>query len=263
MGLSKDIQIGMGNYGRAIQFIFKHKLFWAFLVPLALNILLLSSLLIWINELTDQSIDYMNGLIQADSWDFWGADFLKSTVNFLIGTLLYLFSFLVYAFVGGYIILIILSPLLSYISEKTEKIVSHKEFDFSWKQLFKDSWRGILIALRNFGIELLAMLVLFFVSFIPLIGLLTAPALFFISSYYYGFSFMDYTSERRRLGLKQSISFVKQKKGIALGNGIPFALCLLIPFVGVSLSAFVAIVSTVAATLSILKTEEKNEQIQF
>ena len=103
----------------------------------------------------------------------------------------------------------------------------------------------------------MAIIILFFVSFIPVVGLISTPLLFFISSYYYGFSFMDYTAERRKLTVKESIHFVKQNKGLAIGNGLPFALALLIPVIGVSLSGFIALISTVAATMAILKKEEK------
>ena len=68
---------------------------------------------------------------------------------------------------------------------------------------------------------------------------------------FYGFSFIDYTNERRRLSVKQSVAFIRQNKGVAVTNGAVFSLLLMIPFCGYSLAGFGAIISVVAATLAI------------
>ncbi len=255
MSLLKDISIGISSYGKAIEFIFRHKLQYAFLVPLALTIILLASGFSLVGELNDLLWTRLEEWWDPDSWEFWGADFLSGFLSVLIWLILRILFFLLYAFIGGYIILIIMAPLLAWLSEKTEAIILQTDYPFSWVQLFKDMWRGIVLAIRNFFIEILAMIILFFLSFVPLIGFATAPALFLISAYFYGFSFMDYTSERRKLKIKESVDFVKQNKGLAIANGGVFALVLLIPFIGVSLAGFLSIVSTVAASISILKKE--------
>ena len=121
--------------------------------------------------------------------------------------------------------------------------------------------RGIIIAIRNFALEMLAIVLLFFLSFVPVIGLLSTPILFVVSSYFYGFSFLDYTAERRRLKLKESIFFINRNKGLVITNGSLFAGALLIPIIGVSLSGFLAIISTVAATISILEKEKSEGTI--
>ena len=256
MTFLKDVQIGFSSYGKAIDFIFKNKLAWFFLVPIALNIILFLIGYNFISELTEQAVTLFQLAWEPDSWDFFGADFLAGTVNFFIWLVLRLFFFLIFAFTGGYIILILMSPILAYLSEKTEKIVLGTDVPFSWLQLFKDMWRGIVLAIRNFFIEIGAMVLLFFLSFVPVLGLVSTPLLFLISSYFYGFSFLDYTCERRRLKVKDSIHFVRRNKGLAIANGALFALALLIPIIGVSLSGFLAIISTVAATLAVLKKEE-------
>jgi CysZ protein len=144
-----------------------------------------------------------------------------------------------------------MSPVFSYLSERTEKIKTGIDYPFSFIQLFKDILRGILIALRNFSIELILTILMFVLSFIPIIGWLAAIMLFFISAYFYGFSFMDYALERKQLNLKQSIRFMRENKGIVIANGFVFSLCLIIPFCGVSFSSFAAIVSVVSGTLAI------------
>ena len=43
---------------------------------------------------------------------------------------------------------------------------------------------------------------------------------------------MDYTLERH-LPYKESVDFIQKRRGFAIGNGIVFMLCLLIPFIGI------------------------------
>jgi CysZ protein len=261
MSLLKDIQFGIAGYSKAFSFIKKNHLRRFFLIPIVLNILLFAFGISFVNDLTSNTLDYFESWASPDSWEFWGAEFLASTIGFLVWLILKIFFFFLFAFLGGYIILILLSPLLAYISEKTEKIINQTDYPFSWPQLFKDMIRGIIIAIRNFAFEMIAIVVLFFLSFVPLVGLLSAPLLFIVSSYFYGFSFLDYTAERRKLKLKDSIFFIKRNKGLAITNGSLFAGALLIPLVGVSLSGFMAIISTVAATISILEKEKKEGTI--
>lgn len=260
MGFFKDLQIGISSYGKAVGFIFRHRLVWFFLFPILLNVLLFSVSYGLISEISESLIAYLKAAWETNNWNFWGGEFLAATINFTIWLILRILFFLIYAFIGGYLILLLLSPILAFLSEKTEKIILQSNHPFTWLQLFKDIWRGIRIALRNFMLELAAIILLFFISFIPVIGAISAPLLFVISAYYYGFSFIDYTAERRQLNIKESIHYVRKNSGLAIANGAPFALALLIPFIGVSLSGFLAIISTVAAALSIVKKEEKHPQ---
>ena len=68
------------------------------------------------------------------------------------------------------------------------------------------------------------------IGFIPVIGwLISFLGNFVISSYFYGFSFMDYTNERQRLSLKDSIAYISNNKGLAIGIGSVFVFCFFIP----------------------------------
>ena len=172
--------------------------------------------------------------------------------------------FISFAIFGGYIILILLSPLFSIISEKTEKTLSNKNLDypFNLKHIINDIIRGVGIALRNvlieFGIIILVFIIGLFLSFISWIG---AIFMFLVSAYFFGFSYMDYTNERNRLSIKESVSFMRKYKWVAIINGSLFALILFIPYIGIALSAFVAIISVIAGTVSmyeIKKFEDAN-----
>ena len=80
-----------------------------------------------------------------------------------------------------------------------------------------------------------------------------------VECYYFGFSMLDYSSERNKLSVSQSIDFIGRHKGLALGNGLIFYLMHMIPLVGWVLAPSYAVV---AATLSLL-TARKKQLIQL
>tara|TARA_Y100001934_G_scaffold206045_1_gene243636 strand:- start:165 stop:995 length:831 start_codon:yes stop_codon:yes gene_type:complete len=247
----QDIALGLNTYFRAIGFIFKYNLWGYFFVPIAINLLLFIFGIYGVGYLTDALQDYLLNLTTLDAAEFWGAEYLKSLMSGVIWIILKVVFFLSFTYLGGYMTLIIMSPFLALLSEKTEEILTGNHYPFNPDQLVRDIVRGVAIALRNMFIETGYVILAFILSFIPIINIAAQIALFFISSYFYGFSFIDYTNERRRLSVKQSVAFIRQNKGVAVTNGAVFSLLLMIPFCGYSLAGFGAIISVVAATLAI------------
>ena len=263
----KGITKGFTDFGPAISFIFKHNLAWFYLLPIVLNILLFMGSWTAISAFSDYLQQLISDAVSITNASFCCADLIMWIVNTSISLILHVLMFFVFAYTGGYIVVIILSPVLAYISEKTEKIITGNQYPFNPQQLMRDVIRGALIAMRNLGFELLIMLIFFIFSFVPFVGWLVALispfALFFVAAYFYGFSFVDYVSERRKYNVKESVQFVKQKRGLVIGNGMPFALVILVPYLGLLLSGFVAITSTVAAVISITDPDinESNKQL--
>jgi CysZ protein len=249
--MTKLQQIGLGikTYGQATGFIFRNKLGWTFLVPIVLNILLFIGGQALLSNLIDYSKDFLLGLINIDRSGIWGG-----ILGFFMAGLIEVLFFLVFVYVSGYVIIILMSPLLAYISEKTEEILTGKKYNTSIGQLLRDVLRGILIALRNLFLELFFMILAFLVGFVPVIGWLGAIVLFLISSYFYGFSFIDYINERKKLTIRESISVGRKYKWLAISNGAVFSFSLFIPFCGTFVSLFVSIVAVVAAALAMNKT---------
>ena len=250
MTFRKGFSLGIKSYSRACSFLKAHGLTWYFLFPLILNIILFGLGYASTANLSNKWFVYFTDWINMSSWDFWGSGFLSSTIEFFLFIMVRILFFLIFAYVGGYIVIIFLSPVFAILSEKVESILTGNEFPFVFNQFLKDIWRGVRLALRNLVIELMLTLVLFVLSFIPVVGFFTGITLFFISAYFYGFSFIDFSLERKRMNIKDSVAFVKTNKGLAIGNGTVFSLVLLIPFVGVMISSFLSIVSVTAATIA-------------
>ncbi len=148
----------------------------------------------------------------------------------------------------------IMSPVLALLSEKTEKILTGSDYPFKFMQLIKDIIRGNLIVIRNISIEILWTVLLFFIGYIPIIGYFAPIVLLMISFYFFGFSMIDYSSERHKLSIRESIKYVRKNKGFAIANGCIFYLLLLIPVLGLLVAPSYSIV---AATIGVEKIKNQ------
>ena len=259
MNFGKQLSVGFKGYFKALELLFSKGFMKYMLFPLLLNILIF-----WVgmSQITDLTVTARHAFIDwinLDSTHFFGSEFLKGALSGIITALIYVLFFISFAYLGGYIIIIILSPLFSVISEKTETVLAgHKiDYPFELKQFVKDIFRGTGIALRNVLFETGVMISVFIVglilSFVSWAGVIF---MFFISSYFYGFSYMDYSNERYKRNIKESVSFMRKYKWVAVVNGSLFALVLFIPYVGVALSAFVAVISVIAGTASMVELKK-------
>jgi len=252
----------IGMHGRALGFMINNGLLWYFLVPLVLIIGLIYGGMSSISYFTDLIIESFEDYITFEGFFSFLNVFITGFLSFFLRILMYL----TLSYFGGYIVIIIMSPFLAYVSEKTEEIETGKEYPFDLVQLLKDAFRGILLAIRNLLLEFAIMLLVYLLSFIipvigPLIGGLAGSIyLFLLSSYFYGFSFMDYALERKKLSVGQSVTYVRKRKGIAIGTGLIFSLLLFLPF-GAFITCFFAILSTVSATLMVL-SEDNREALE-
>lgn len=186
-----------------------------------------------------------------------GLQWIATTGNILIKLLLKVLYFFLFVAFGGYIILIVMSPVYSWLSERIEAHLTGREYPFCFRQWLSEVLRGILIALRNMFWQLLLSAVFFLCSFIPVIGVLAPLAIFFASAYFYGFSFVDYAIERKRLNVKQSVKYINRNAGVVTGIGTVFALALMIPWFSLIACSFVSIWAVVAGTIAVQEEEEK------
>lgn len=263
MTFKNGFSLGVKSYSKAYIFLRKHRLTWYFLFPLLLNILLFALGYASTVSLSTKWFVYISDWLNMDTWNFWGSGFISSAIQFFTHFIIRILFIIFFAYIGGYITIICLSPVFAILSEKIESILTGEEYPFNFNQFIKDIWRGIRLALRNLFIEILLTIALLIISFIPIIGIFTGLILFFISAYFYGFSFIDYSLERKRMSIKESVVFVKSNKGLAIGNGSVFSLILLIPFIGVLLSGFISIISLTAATIATSEAMINNKQNRY
>ncbi len=263
MKFIKEIALGLRSYKEALLFILNHGFLKYLIAPV-----LLFGILFYFGysfeslrhtaETSVETKDYSLGFI--------GRIWLLIKVQF--------FALLKFLFVDAvkYVVIILLSPLLAFISEKTEEVLTGNQYKFNLPQLIKDVKRGIGIALRMLVAEF-SLLYLIWKPICWLVGIdnftyeLVAVLIGF---YFYGFAYVDYINERLRFTIKESWTFMKNHAGLAFAIGGVYSLFYKVPSLiqtdntwlklfldnfGVLFAPFVAIV---AATIAMHKLVDLN-----
>ncbi len=202
--------------------------------------------LFW-NSSTD-FLDWLFNVVGIKSWlDSMNNSFLNYL--FITGTIIVRLILLFFYFsLFKFLFLIAGSPVFAYLSEKTESIIDGKEYPFNMKQLLTDIMRAVRLALRNTLWQTVYTISILLLALIPVVGWFSPLIAFMVECYYYGFSMLDYSAERHKLSPAQSISFITQRRGLAIGNGMVFFFMHLVPIIGWILAPAYAVI---AATLSL------------
>jgi len=250
----KEIIISVQSYMQAHQFIVKHRMWKWILIPgLVYALLFMGGIyLFWTSSNTAIEFILVQSGVKA-----WLDKMQESWINFLfiIGQIILRLVLLFFYFsLFKFLFLIIGSPLFAYLSEKTESIMEGREYNFHFLQFVKDIGRGVKIALRNLLWQTVYVVSILILSFIPLFGWIAPLVALMVECYYFGFSMLDYSSERNKLSASQSIEFIGRHKGLAIGNGMLFYLMHLVPFAGWLLAPSYAVI---AATISLLSARKK------
>lgn len=253
MNFFNDLILSIKSYAEAYRFIKKHSLwqyfFFPLLIGLALGIGAYLGIEILVDEVTTITTNWL--AFDADADDWWNIG--KGAIAFAAKYLVKIGLVLLYLTISKYVVLIVVSPVLALLSEKVDEIISGKSFPFDSDQFFRDVLRGIFMAIRNMCYEFGIIGFTLILSLIfPFLSPFTAAFLMLVEFYFYGFSLMDYTNERKRLKVRESVRYVRNNKGIAIGNGAIFSLIFLIPVLGVVIAP---VLGVVAATLAINKKE--------
>jgi CysZ protein len=129
---------------------------------------------------------------------------------------------------------------------------------FNWRQFRADIIRAIRIATGNFVIEYLIVALWFILALIiPYLSYATPVFMFCLGCYFYGFGMIDYVNERRRLNIAESVKFVREHSGLAIGNGVVFSAMFIIPYdIGV---IFAPVLAIIAATFAMHETVDLNK----
>ena len=176
-------------------------------------------------------IEYTTGIDLTQNSDLsdW-KEILKFSFQWGLIVIVYVFFWYVLSRYMKYVVLILLSPLFAYLSERTEEILTGKTYPFEFKQLVKDSIRGAGIATRNLLIETLFMAICSIISFFfPVVSPFTLTFLFLVNSYFMAFNFFDYVAERKRMNIQESIRYMRANFSTLMGFGVAYNLVSFVP----------------------------------
>jgi CysZ protein len=248
----KNIFIGLKAYAGAFQLISKLKLWKYFVIPILISVVTAVVIGLSAYGFSDNIGQFISKIWV---WE-WGKETFTTISEIFGGIIIIVLGLVLYK----HIIMALSAPFMSPVSEKIEAhllgensklIHQHRNTSFQ-EQL----WRGIKINLRNLFMELWLTAIILIISLIPVIGWFTSLLLFFIQAYYAGFGNMDYTLERH-FKYKESLTFVRKNRGIAIGNGIVFMLFLLIPVVGVILVLPLSVTAASTETVKLLNAQNR------
>jgi CysZ protein len=222
MKFFKHFALGIRSYWKAIGFIKTHKLYWYMPIPALLMLLIYyvgSQFASWQSDWSAEEGCLACGNMNETIWFL-----LKMLLSISIGLILMKFA--------KYIVVVLLSPMLSIISQVVEKKLTNNKYPFSLQQTLHDVKRGLRIAMRNVMWEYVFFLLILIVSALGWDEVHKSPFFyltFAIGFFYYGFSFIDYINERRRLDIDQSIHFIRNHRGLAIAIGSIYSIFILVP----------------------------------
>lgn len=250
---AREVFQGINSYFRSVTIISKYRM-WRFIVlPGILSILYIIVLIfLGVNYIADIS-SYFSGRYLPE---FLQNGFMEIILVFILWVVFLIVIFITYK----EFVLIFFSPVLTYLSEKVEKLVYNQDPpSFTLKSMFYEIFRGIALLIRNLFFMLLFTLISWLVIFIPIIGTIASPILILIvQSYYTGVGLADITLERKKYTVKQSIAFGRENKSRMMGLGLGFIIILMLPVIG---WFFAPGLGVIAATVTSLEIIDKGNNI--
>lgn len=268
MKFFSDFFKAIGNCFKAFSVLFEKGLWPYMFLFLGVWVLLWVLSIYGLFILADGISEYLSSLIDFNSipetghWLSFARPYLMGTFTFLIKLIFkFLFWFVSSTFLK-YVLLMILSPVFSLLSESADEKLTGNKYPFNFIQLLKDIVRGVSINLRNMLLEYFFIFICFIISIaFPPLFIVTTPFLLFLGWYYVGFSLLDYSCERHKYNASQSIQFIKQNRGTACGIGFVYSFFMALPFlpgsvIGIMFGPSIGVVGSTISFLEINKTTE-------
>lgn len=189
----------------------------------------------------------------------WFSNSFQSSVNWLIS-----FGSSIGDFMYKFIILSLFSPFNSLLSEKVDNSMTDSKFDGGVGLMIRNLFRTIAILAVSTGLYLITIFCWWLISKIIGLHALDSVVYFFISAYFIGFSFFDYSLERYDKGISRTLQFGFKNKITVLLSGLIFSLIYLIPKIGIIFAPFLVTLNSTLVFLQIenkLNTNQRNTNI--
>lgn len=261
---------GFVSFFKAFKIIFGTKLWQYIFYCLLLWILMIAVTFYFVGEMAESIKAWINEQMMLTSipdeghWLSWLKSFVNGYLGFLVSWIIKIAFWMISGTLMKYVTLILISPIMSLLSESVEEHITGKKYPFNFTQLLKDILRGVLINVRNMFIEYFFIAVGFFICLIfPPLSIVITPFLFLFGWYFIGFSMMDYSCERNKMGVIQSVRFVRKNKGIACGIGFCYAFFMGLPFIiGDALGMMIApVMAVTGSTIAFIEIQQKEKNV--
>ncbi len=245
----KALQIYWQSLGKTFNLLTKLNL-WLYLVPA----ILIGIIFYFFGSFFPKSIESVN-----QESNNWFSNAFRSSINWLLA-----FGASVGDFLYKFIILSLFSPFNSLLSEKVDNLVTDSKFDGGVRLMIKNLFRTIAILAVSTGLYLIVVFCWWVISSVLGLQALNPVVYFFISAYFIGFSFFDYSLERYDKGISSTLQFGFKNKITVLLSGLIFSLIYLIPKIGIIFAPFLVTLNSTLVYLQIekkLNTNQRNTNI--
>lgn len=207
--------IGLRSYQQAFKFILEKRYYWYVVFPaiLMLGIYLLGDFLL------KHQFSYEVKSLNDITW-------------YMVLLLIELSIAMMFMQFSKYLVVTILSPLLSFISLKTEYHLTENQYPFDWKEFVWQIRRGLVIVVRNMIWQYAIFLLIFLICTFFWDEVDRSPLYYItylVGFYYYGFSFLDYVNERKKMSVVNSIHLMKRYGALTFTIGMIYSLLILLP----------------------------------
>lgn len=221
--------LGFLAFFKGIQFSMLHFKKW-FLVPVFLWLIITVGLSFQLGNFLVPILNEWFGVTKQHA-DLTLIEVIKSGLKWGLVLFLQLLFWYVSSRFMKYLVLLLLSPMFAYLSQKTDEILTSKKYPFNLLQFLSDIKRGIIITLRNAFLESIIIFLGIILSvFFPLFSPIVLMLLFLLNSYLMAFNFFDYIAERKGLGVNKSIRYMHSNFSTLLGFGVAYNLVSFVPF---------------------------------
>lgn len=163
-----------------------------------------------------------------------------------------------------FIILTLLSPVNTYLSENVDKDLTGQNFEGGVIKFVNDFIRMLFVVVLAISMELILISTWWILSWMFSLQTTYEIGAYLIAAFFFGFSFYDYSLERYDKGVFSSLGFSFGKLFMVTITGVIFKLIYIIPFVGIAVAPVVCtIIATVVYLYHIGKLPIKgNDAIQ-
>jgi len=160
------------------------------------------------------------------------------------------------------VIMICYAPVLSYVSERVEAVLTNRSAATTQASIWAGAKRAVGMSALSLGLAVMSLFGCLLLLLIPLVGSLLMAVLLPASQMFLaGHGFVDPTLERKGHSVRESFRFALTNKLRLIGCGCGFTLLTMIPVVGWFIAPGWGIVAGTRTALAMLK-EERNRQYE-
>lgn len=241
----RNLKLVIDEYYEAPKLIKEMKLKWGYFLGGAIGLIILV-FFYWISGyFGDWIFEKLNQIFKINEY----GSIVRGIIVFIIRVIMIGIEYLFFKAV----LLTLLAPFFSYISEKVETKIYGTKYSFTLKENIGFILRGVKIAGKSLLKEIVITLLIILLSFIPAVNFVVPILIFIVQSYFISYNFVDYTLERHKYGEKESIQFMKSNRVTFTFAGAIFTFVYFIPIVGIIVGPLLAIVALTSLTLKIIK----------